>query len=109
VWKHGLGREEDRPDKIGVLLSVNNINGGAFVFAIEQQEDAVRTTGRHLTVLAAQHFKLPLIVIDHDAVPPRDVGDRVVINRDLTKRAASMLGASLGSLAEGVDIYELKV
>lgn len=107
AWMRGLGGADDRPDRIGAMFSINEMNGGKFVFAIETRPAAVTTTARAMVVAAARITRLPVIIIDHDSNPPDDVGDRVAVTNQIKHRARSMLGRAICHLDDDVELYEL--
>ena len=105
AWKRGLGPDDDRPDKIGAMFSVNRTeNGKAIGFCMETAPDAVKTTARGMATAFAR-TGLPLIVVKHGQKPPEDRGDWVVIRKDLVPLAHAMLGPLEETLASDVGMY----
>jgi len=108
-WLLGAGAEDDRPDKCGVMFSTNTMNGGHWVFAVEDKKDALTTTGRNMALFMARNHDVPVIVLDHASRPPGDYGDRVVVKESLKSKTKKMRGKLLGLLDDrpAFEIYEL--
>ena len=107
AWLRGWGLDEDRPDVSGVLLSINEMNGGRWVFAVETKKDAVLTSGRNIVIDIAFAVDIPVIVVDHGSTPPNDTGDRVVVKDKLLARSKAIIGSKLNDLAPGIAVYTL--
>jgi hypothetical protein len=104
-----FGLENGRPDQCGVLLSINQINGGIWVFAIELKKDAIKNDGEEMMINIAENISLPIIVVNYDSMPPDDKGDRVILHDTLLSRAKHLVGDKLGQLAHNINIYKLVV
>lgn len=102
-----MGVENDRPDRSGVMLSVNELNGGTWVFVIETQLGALETTGKNIILEMVRNVNFPAIVASYGKKPPEDTGDRVVVKDSLLSRCKFLIGAKLGELSDDVSIYEL--
>jgi hypothetical protein len=89
------------------MASINRLNGGIFVFAIETEQGALRGKGKGIVTEAARKFNLPVVVVEYDAKPPTDTGSLVVLADHLRHRARAMIGLCVGYLAEGIGIYKL--
>lgn len=107
AWKSGVGADEDRPDLTGVMLSVNDLNGGSWGFAVELESGALIGKGAAAVARFADSIPFPVIVASYESLPPDDTGDRVVVKDQLLQRAKSLIGAELATLREGVKVYEL--
>ena len=87
------------------------MNGGNWVFVIEQWENAAMTTGRNFIerLVTLSHF--PVIIVNHDARPPDDKGDRVIVKSELLRRSNQLKGEFLEYLDEEkkMGVYELVV
>jgi len=86
AWLNGIGREEDRPDLCGVLVSINNMGVGDFAFAIEVEPGAARTLGASMIEEMATRVPLPVVLVSFGSVPPDDAGDFVVVTDLVRKR-----------------------
>lgn len=106
-WLRGYGEEEDRPDKVGALVSVNTFNGGKWVLAIETKPNALMTSASSLVRSVAGKVHLPVIVVNSDSRPPNDTGDRVVVQDGLLPRSSQLVGSKLGELSGGFGVYNL--
>ena len=106
-WLGGMGNEDDRPDKTGVMLSINALNGGTWIFAIETKENAIKTTGKNIVLDVVKKVNLPMIVSSYDKLPPFDTGDKVVVKASLLSRSKFLIGEKLDELSDDVSIYRL--
>lgn len=111
LWLQGMGLPEDRPDLSGVMCSANKLNGGSWVFAIETKQDAAMTTGRNMIERITSLAITPVIIVNYDAVPPDDKGDRVVVKAELESRSSKLCGSFLHYLdkEKTMGVYELVV
>lgn len=111
AWLRGCGLPSDRPDLNGVVCTFGAMNGGQWCFVIELSKDASTTTGLAMVERLASIASFPVIIVDHDARPPDDKGDRVVVRNDLKRRAAKICGQSLGFIDDKgqLGMYELVV
>ena len=109
-WLCGFGDDESRPDKSGVMVSINDLNGGRWTFVIETKANALETTGRGIVSQMARKFNFPIIVADHKSKPPDDKGDRMIIREEFVKHTKRMRGEFLGHLDEekSLLIYKLR-
>jgi len=89
----------------------NTMPDGTWVFVIELSPDAVMTSGRAMVERVATLAPVPVIVVNHAAVPPDDRGDRVVVKLDLRARARRMRGKFLGHLDtdKTIGVYDLRM
>lgn len=108
-WIKGAGELEDQPHKSGVMVTINDLNGGYFVFVMELWKDAARTTGARVIMDVASRVERPVIVVNFDSRPPTDFGDYTVVKQSLKEKAKRMMGAPLGFLDTDREygIYEL--
>jgi len=102
-----MGAVDDRPDLSGVMLSVNTLNGGTWVFVIETQPGALETTGKNIVLDMVRSCDMPAIVASFGKKPPEDTGDRVIVKDSLLPRCKFLVGPKLGELSDDVSIYEL--
>ena len=102
-WLDGWGEDQDRPDKSGIMVSVNKLNGGTFIFAIETRENGIKS---NIVTQMVDKFNLPVIVVDHESKPPHDTGDYVILKKSLKKRAKSMKGKFIRHTSNA-SIYKL--
>ena len=103
-WLRGIGREEDRPDRSGVMLSYNLLNGGMFGFAILLRRCEPLP---EILLTAARMVRLPIVVVDHRSRPPFDTGDYVLISEELAPRAKTMLGPLMRTYPQHVRLHRL--
>jgi len=89
------------------MLSVNEMNGGTWLFAVELREGAVMGTGRAMVAEAIGAVGLPCVIVDFGSLPPDDTGDRVAVADALMPRASRLAGARLGSISDSIGVYEL--
>lgn len=108
-WLYGFGLDSDRPDKSGVLCSLSEMNGGTWVFVLEDKPGALKTTGKGMVEALAKSHEVPVIVLKYDSKPPHDYGDVVVVKDSLKHRATKMIGRLRGFLDEDMTlgIYDL--
>lgn len=110
AWLRGTGAEEGRPDKCGVMVSINTMLGGPFIIVIETRPGALETSGKAMVLDTIGRINLPCIVVDHASRPPHDEGDRVIVTPHLYHRTQRMRGAFLGPYGDdGAGIYALKI
>jgi hypothetical protein len=103
----GIGSEDDRPDEIGAMFSVNKSERGLIGFAVEVEADAVMTTARDMTIAYATITKIPLIVVattDAD----EDLGE-VVVHKDIEGKAHAILGEHVADLSDDVRMFKRKI
>jgi hypothetical protein len=103
-----MGALQDRPDQSGVMLSINDLNGGTWIFIVEIKEGAVLSTGRNIIVEMVNKIDLPAIVVSFGKTPPHDTGDMVIVKDSLLPRSRRLIGQKLGILVEGIGLYDLK-
>lgn len=110
-WLRGYGADNDRPDQNGIMVSVNDMNGGRWIFVIEIQPNAFRTTGKNIILDIASKIDLPVIVVDYNSKPPNDKGDYVIVKKSLLNRSKQLIREHLGFLDESEEfgIYNLMV
>lgn len=108
-WLRGYGAEEDRPDSSGMMVSVNEANGGRWIFAVETVEDSLFTTGKNIVMAVSEQVDVPVIVSKYNSRPPHDKGDLTVIKAVLLPRTEHMRGELIGFLDanETFGVYEL--
>jgi hypothetical protein len=106
-WMRGHGGDEDRPDKIGAMLSVNDIEGGRFVLALELRSGAVLSSAAAMVATLASATRLPVVISDYESLPPDDKGDRVAVHTSILYRSRRMVGRLLSWLAPDVALHEL--
>lgn len=106
-WMRGHGGLGDRPDKTGVMVSVNQIDNGLFCLALELWPGAVVTSGAAIIAAVTIATQLPVIISDYESLPPNDKGDRVAVHTSILYRSRRMVGALLAWLAPDVALYEL--
>ena len=107
AWLKGYGRNRDRPDMCGLMVSIADIHGGTFVVAVEARPGAATGSGKRMLLQIAREIPLPIIIGDYMAQPPNDRGNRVAITKKLQPRARAMMGKHLTSLSPDLDIFEL--
>jgi hypothetical protein len=106
-WLRGFGEEKDRPDKIGLMLSISNFNGGVWIFAIETKEDAINTTGKDIILDIIDKVDIPVIVSDFNTKIGEDYGDYVILKEKLESKASKIKGEHISEYSEGVNMYRL--
>jgi hypothetical protein len=110
AWRRGFGTDEDRPDKSGLMLSINNMNGGWWIFGIEDRDRALYAA-KHVVIQMMNTANLPAIISKHDARPPNDLGDYVVVRRDMLPRAQRIIGSLIDYLdtEQEFGVYQLRI
>lgn len=105
----GHGREEGRPDKSRVLVTVNQLpdERSQFVLVLELESGAVVGVGAEMVATVATNTRLPVIVSDYESLPPNDKGDRVAVHTSILYRSRRLIGNLLAWLAPEVALYEL--
>lgn len=103
AWLDGLGTDDDRPDSIGAMFSINRTERGVIGFAIETEPDAMTTSARDMAVTFARGHQMPLIV---GAYGKDTAGEWIILHDALRERASSILGAEVARLASDVTMYE---
>lgn len=107
AWLSGFGVDLDRPDMLGVMLSVNHMNGGKWGFAVELEPGAVQGRAASRLAIFARSIPFPIIVASYEREPPHDTGDLVIVKNELLSRSKSLIGDELAILDEGVKLYRL--
>jgi hypothetical protein len=107
-WLRGFGNEEDRPDKNGIMMSINRINGMNFITIIELKLNSVLTTGKNIILDIMSKIKLPALVFDYESPLPK-LGDRIIIHRDIESKCNLLKGELLEKLNDDINIYKLKI
>ena len=107
-WLRGYGNSEDRPDKSGVMVSINNINGGTWIMVMDLVKNAHFTTGKHIIIDIATQVGLPVIIVDYDNLK-EGRGDFVIINKMLKKRSVALMGKFIDYLdqEQHFEVYHL--
>lgn len=105
-WLRGAGSPEDRPDKSGLMVSVNEIEGRRWIIAMDLRKNAHRTTGKNILIDMLIRYQLPVIVVDY-ANLEKGRGDYVVIHDSMKPRASKLIGKHLGAIREDIQIYDL--
>ena len=108
AWKRGFGKEEDRPDLSGVMVSTNDLNGGIYGFAIELKPHAVFESGKNIILDMVCKLDVPVIISNYGVKPPNDTGNRVVVKEALLHKSRNMRSTFLNALSDNVGIYILK-
>lgn len=107
AWRRGVGREEDRPDRIGAMVSINQIEDGLFALALEIQHGAILGSAGKMISQVARTTLLPVIVSDYESLPPNDKGDRVAAHHSILYRARRMLGPLIDWVSPDVALHTL--
>lgn len=102
AWLRGVGEEEHRPDKIKAMFSLTDTGNGAIGTCVELEPDAIIDSAKDMAVAFVRTWPFPLTVTP----PGSDQDDRVVIRADQELKAVLMLGSYLGTLDEGVNLFE---
>lgn len=105
-WLRGAGTEEDRPDKSGIMVSVNKIEDSTWIVAMDLKKNAHRTTGKNIVIDMLNKYKLPVIVVDHDNLE-KGKGDYVIIHDSMLPRAGQLIGNFLNDISINMKEYEL--
>lgn len=106
-WLRGYGKEEDKPNLSNVMVSINNLNGGTWIFVIELEKNAVIGSGKNIILSMINDFNIPAIVASYGYKPPYDTGDKVIVKDSLLSRSKSLIGEKIDNLSENVSIYHL--
>lgn len=99
AWSRGLVDERYRPDKCGIMLSVNRTPNGIVGFAIEVEPDSHRNGA---VAELAEFTGLPIVICKHGG---DDIGDWVAIRDNLADKM--LKGAFVDRLSPDVSMYEL--
>lgn len=105
-WLRGFGGENDRPDKNGVMVSVNQVDGKNWVFVMDIKKNGHKTTGKKIILDMVKTYDFPVIVVDH-ANLAHGTGDYVILKDSLLPRSGQIAGTKLSSLNKNVHIYKL--
>ncbi|MFC1653851.1 hypothetical protein ACFL1M_03310 [Patescibacteria group bacterium] len=105
-WLKGFGSKKDRPDKSGVMVSVNNMNGGNWIMVMDYKKNAHLYSGKNIVVDIASQIDLPAIVVDYDNLK-KGKGDYVLIKGKLKSRSSQIMGDFLGKFSKSIDKYKL--
>ena len=106
-WMRGIGSDDDRPDQIGAMFSVNQSERGLIGFSVEVEADAVLTTARDMTIAYATTTKIPLIVVATTDADD-DLGE-VVVHKDIEEKAWAILGEHVADLSDDVRMFKRKI
>ena len=111
-WLRGVGFPEDRPDLSGVLYQVlEGMREEKFTWPVitELQKNAVFGAGRDFAQRVVALNAHPVIVTGHDAIPPDDKGDWVIVKDELAPRSTRLMGKFLDYLDtdRSMGVYEL--
>jgi hypothetical protein len=106
-WLYGHGGEEDRPDKIGVLFSINATKNGNIHFAIETERHALITSAKSMLRECAEKIPLPIIAVKYGVRPPEDKGDWIIVPDNLALFWSRNIGNLLHKIGGSVKMYEL--
>lgn len=92
------------------MVSVNEFNGGTWIFAVETEEGALQGKGKNIVMDVSNKVNLPVIVSKYGSLPPNDKGDLTVIKTSLLPRTNRMRGELVRFLdaEETYGVYELK-
>jgi hypothetical protein len=107
AWIQGLGAHDDRPDTIGVMLSIQQVDDGRFALALEIEHGAVVGKASSMIAEVATQTKLPVIISDYESLPPNDRGDRVALHTAILYRSRRLVGPLLQWLAPEVALHVL--
>lgn len=107
AWKRGFGTIDSRPDKNGVMISINNFNGGRWIFVLDVKKDAHKTTGKSIIIDMITKFNLPAIVLAHDNLE-KGKGDYVIITKEMKARSSQIIDGFIENLGD-LEIYKLKI
>lgn len=110
-WLRGAGREKDRPDKSGVMISINELNGGMWIFVVELEENAARMRGKQAIMAVASRVDLPVIISSYGEEAPNDFGSYTIVKDTLLPRARQLIGKRRGFLDadKKFGVYDLVV
>jgi len=105
-WLRGFGSLEDRPDKSGVMVSINHMNGGTWINVFDLKKNAHKTTGKKMIEAIARQVDVPVIVVDADNTK-EGKGDYVIIKKSLESRSNKVRGELIEALNDDMNIYKL--
>lgn len=100
-WRRGFGLEDWRPDRVGVMLSVNDLPDGRFGLAMETRPGAVLDAA-HVLVQFARLIMLPILVVGPGGVD----ADRMVVHDELAPRTSGLIRQPLARLSWDVGLYQ---
>jgi len=106
AWLDGIGSDDDRPNEIGAMFSVNQTEQGIIGYAVETEPDAILTKARGMAVDYARRFKIPLIVVE-TTQSDGDLG-RVIVHSDIEERASGIIGERVAALSDDVSMFKRK-
>lgn len=107
AWLGGFGHQDDRPNDVGVMITVQDIPDGRFALALEFKPGAALGAGRRMIADVATATRLPVIVSDYESLPPDDKGDRVAVHTSILYRARRLVGPLIEWLGPDVALYTL--
>jgi len=106
AWLRELVPEECRPDKVGVMLSVNQTERGIIGFAIELEQGALTGKAKEAVSVLARDTFLPVVGVKHGRLPPDDTGDWIIVRDDVLPKCGTA-GDEVARLADDVAMHEL--
>lgn len=105
-WLRGYGDKNDRPDKSGVMVSVNHFNGGTWIMVMDLVQNAHRTTGKSIIKDIAQKVGLPVIIVAHKHLKTGK-GDYVILKKSLEPRSRQIMGDFIEKYTADLNVYKL--
>jgi len=107
AWLMGLGEENDNPHINKVMVSLNEFNGGRWIFVIDVEKNAHLTTGKNIILDMIDKYHLPVIISDSESRFPNDKGDYVIIHKNLENRSKYIMGEFISKFSEDANVYKL--
>lgn len=105
AWLRGYGAKKDRPDKIGILSSINSMFNNHWIFIVEVRQDAYKTSGKQLIVDLVNKTNLPAIIALNKGI---GMGDYVIIKSTIEDRTEGIKGEFLFNYTKDMKVYRLK-
>jgi hypothetical protein len=105
-WLRSYGNDSDRPDKSGVMVSVNHMNGGTWINVMDLVKNAHLTTGKNIIVDVASKVDYPVIIVDYDHLE-KGMGDFVIIKQSLEANSNKIKGELISTYTDTMKLYKL--
>lgn len=88
------------------MVSINQIESGFWIFAMDLKKNAHKTTGKNIIQAMLNKYKVPVIIVDYDNLE-KGKGDYVVIHDTMLSRSSKLIGDYIGDISADMKIYDL--
>lgn len=107
AWLRGVGDEDQRPDKSGVLCAVSALDGRRpWGVVIETREGGLED-GEQIIMDLVRTLDFPVFLTGHESKPPNDLVNYAVIKDDLLPRCDKLSGDLVEMMSKDIGMYEL--